>query len=143
MNDTYLRPFIPEYYGCDPEDENMELEDLLGRFDNPAVMDCKMGVRTYLEEELLKAKEKPKLRKDMYEKMLQIDASAPTPEERKLGGVTKPRYDDETEVLIIETQVLTSRIFFFVNMDKQVHGLAGDNLKHSKSWFSNRRDTTK
>ena len=91
MNDRYLRPFIPEYYGCDPEDENMELEDLLGRFDNPAVMDCKMGVRTYLEEELMKAKEKPKLRKDMYEKMLQIDATAPTPEERKLGGVTKPR----------------------------------------------------
>lgn len=26
-------------------------------------MDCKIGVRTYLEEELAKAKEKPKLRK--------------------------------------------------------------------------------
>lgn len=26
-------------------------------------MDCKIGVRTYLEEELLKAKEKQKLRK--------------------------------------------------------------------------------
>jgi len=33
-------------------------------------MDCKIGVRTYLEEELAKAKEKPKLRKDMYEKMI-------------------------------------------------------------------------
>ena len=33
-------------------------------------MDCKIGVRTYLEEELAKAKEKPKLRKDMYEKVI-------------------------------------------------------------------------
>jgi len=55
-------------------------------------MDCKLGVRTYLEEELLKAKEKPKLRKDMYEKMFQIDPYAPTEEERRLQGVTKPRY---------------------------------------------------
>ena len=55
-------------------------------------MDCKIGVRTYLEEELAKAKEKPKLRKDMYEKMIAVDPSAPTDEERRLKGVTKPRY---------------------------------------------------
>lgn len=29
-------------------------------------MDCKVGVRTYLEEELAKAKEKPKLRKVLF-----------------------------------------------------------------------------
>jgi len=55
-------------------------------------MDIKMGVRTYLEEELLKAGEKPKLRKDMYEKMVAIDASEPTPEEHAVRAVTKPRY---------------------------------------------------
>lgn len=76
-------------------------------------MDCKLGVRTYLEDELAKAKLKPKLRKvslyaifleaglgllffnylqDMFEKMLQVDPSAPTTEELQLGGVTKPRY---------------------------------------------------
>jgi 1D-myo-inositol-triphosphate 3-kinase len=60
-------------------------------FKNPCVMDVKLGVRTYLEEELMKAKEKPKLRKDMYEKMLQIDPSAPLPEEHQVRGVTKPR----------------------------------------------------
>ena len=53
-------------------------------------MDCKIGVRTYLEEELAKAKEKPKLRKDMYEKMMAVDPSAPTEEEHKLKGITKP-----------------------------------------------------
>lgn len=60
-------------------------------FTSPCVLDCKLGVRTYLEEELSKAKEKPKLRKDMYEKMIQIDPSAPTQEEHRLRAVTKPR----------------------------------------------------
>ncbi|XP_066595893.1 uncharacterized protein [Prorops nasuta] len=70
----------------------LQLQDLLGDFEQPCVMDCKVGVRTYLESELAKAKERPKLRKDMYEKMVQIDPSAPSAEERKLQGVTKPRY---------------------------------------------------
>lgn len=42
----------------------LQLQDLLSDFNKPCcVMDCKIGVRTYLEEELLKAKEKQKLRK--------------------------------------------------------------------------------
>lgn len=70
----------------------LQLQDLLSDFDQPCVMDCKIGVRTYLEEELSKAKEKPKLRKDMYEKMIQIDKNAPNDEEHRAKGVTKPRY---------------------------------------------------
>lgn len=70
----------------------LQLQDLLSDFDQPCVMDCKIGVRTYLEEELSKAKEKPKLRKDMYEKMIQIDKDAPNDEEHRAKGVTKPRY---------------------------------------------------
>lgn len=69
----------------------LQLQDLLVDFTSPCVLDCKLGVRTYLEEELSKAKEKPKLRKDMYEKMIQIDPTAPTPEEHRLRAVTKPR----------------------------------------------------
>ena len=49
---------------------------------SPCIMDCKIGIRTYLEEELAKAREKPKLRKDMYEKMVAIDPNAPTEEEQ-------------------------------------------------------------
>lgn len=41
----------------------MELEDLLANFENPCVMDVKIGVRTYSEDELARAKEVPKLRK--------------------------------------------------------------------------------
>ena len=54
-------------------------------------MDCKIGVRTYLEEELAKAKEKQKLRKDMYEKMIAVDPNAPSTKEHEWKGVTKPR----------------------------------------------------
>lgn len=39
----------------------LQLQDLLGDFEEPCVMDCKVGVRTYLESELAKAKERPKV----------------------------------------------------------------------------------
>lgn len=62
-----LRPYVPEYKGLVASDDGecsyLQLQDLLGDFVSPCVMDCKIGVRTYLEEELAKAKEKPKLRK--------------------------------------------------------------------------------
>lgn len=54
-------------------------------------MDCKIGVRTYLEEELEKAKEKPKLRRDMYDKMVAVDPNAPNKDEHEKKAVTKPR----------------------------------------------------
>lgn len=58
---------MPEFKGLVTSDDGecsyLQLQDLLGDFQSPCVMDCKIGVRTYLEEELAKAKEKPKLRK--------------------------------------------------------------------------------
>ncbi|XP_022110910.1 inositol-trisphosphate 3-kinase B-like isoform X2 [Acanthaster planci] len=89
-----LRPYIPEYKGIVEKNSEkyVQMQDLLGDFDNPSVMDCKIGTRTYLEEELKKAREKPKLRKDMYQKMIEIDPTEPTSEEHRLGAVTKPRY---------------------------------------------------
>ena len=44
-------------------EQYLQLQDLLSDFTAPCVMDVKMGVRTYLEDELAKAREKPKLRK--------------------------------------------------------------------------------
>lgn len=55
--------------------------------------------RTYLEEELIKARERPRLRKDMYEKMVAVDPQAPTEEERAQQGVLKPRYMQWRETL--------------------------------------------
>ena len=71
--------------------EFIQLQDCLSSFTLPSVMDCKIGVRTYLEEELAKAKEKQKLRKDMYEKMIAVDPDAPSAKEHEWKGVTKPR----------------------------------------------------
>jgi len=95
MKDEALRQFVPVFHKSlmlDDDEQFIELEDCLSSFTSPCIMDCKVGVRTYLEEELAKAREKPKLRKDMYEKMVAVDPEAPTAQEHLLKGVTKPRY---------------------------------------------------
>ncbi|XP_023684006.1 inositol-trisphosphate 3-kinase A [Paramormyrops kingsleyae] len=96
-----LQDFVPKYHGVTERDGEayLQLTDLLYDFDGPSVMDCKMGVRTYLEEELVRARERPKLRKDMYDKMLEVDSDAPTAEEHQQKAVTKPRYMQWRETL--------------------------------------------
>ncbi|XP_033101002.1 inositol-trisphosphate 3-kinase B-like isoform X2 [Anneissia japonica] len=93
MNDV-LRPYIPKYKGEAEKngEKYIQMQDLLLDFENPCVMDCKLGTRTYIEEELKKAREKPKLRKDMYQKMIEIDPDEPTEEERAQEAIIKPRY---------------------------------------------------
>ena len=76
------------------DDEHfIEMEDCLSSFEStPCIMDCKIGIRTYLEEELQKANSQPKLRKDMYEKMVAVNPTALTEQEHLQKGVTKCRY---------------------------------------------------
>lgn len=52
-----------------------------------------------MEEELKKARERPRLRKDMYDKMVAVDPGAPTEEERARQGILKPRYMQWRETL--------------------------------------------
>ncbi|XP_066494803.1 inositol-trisphosphate 3-kinase C-like [Tiliqua scincoides] len=96
-----LQPYVPAYHGLVEQDGEtyIQMEDLLAGFDAPSIMDCKMGVRTYLEEELEKAREQPCPRRDMYEKMVAVDPAAPTPEEHAQCGVLKPRYMQWRETL--------------------------------------------
>ena len=48
--------------------------------------------RTYLEEELVRARERPKPREDLYKKMVEVDSEGPTAQEHSQRAVTKPRY---------------------------------------------------
>ncbi|XP_028166119.1 inositol-trisphosphate 3-kinase A isoform X1 [Ostrinia furnacalis] len=126
-----LRPFVPEYKGqvtCEDGELYLQLQDLLSDFDCPCVMDCKIGVRTYLEEELAKAKEKTKLRKDMYEKMIQIDPKAPSDEEHRSKGVTKPRY-----MIWRETISSTSTLGFRIDGVKKADGTSSKDFKTTKT----------
>ncbi|XP_031158919.1 inositol-trisphosphate 3-kinase A [Sander lucioperca] len=89
-----LRPFVPQYHGLVTRGEHcyIRLEDLLSGLRRPVIMDCKMGVRTYQEEELITARTKSTLRSDMYQKMMKIDPTALSAEEHAQKGVTKCRY---------------------------------------------------
>ncbi|XP_007251078.2 inositol-trisphosphate 3-kinase Cb [Astyanax mexicanus] len=128
MSDT-LKPFVPGYYGVvqrDDQEYNL-MDDLLADFDSPSIMDCKMGSRTYLEEELVKARERPKLRKDMYEKMVAVDPDAPTPEERARQAVLKPRYMQWRETLSS-----TATLGFRIEGIKKADGTCNTNFKKTK-----------
>ncbi|XP_065919747.1 inositol-trisphosphate 3-kinase B-like isoform X2 [Dysidea avara] len=87
-----MKPYVPEFRReLETDGERyLEMQDLLRDFDNPNVMDIKMGIRTYLEEEITKGKDK--LRKDMYQKMIEVDPNEPTAEEHLQLAITKPRY---------------------------------------------------
>lgn len=128
MKDT-LRPFVPGYYGVvqrDEQDYNL-MDDLLADFDSPSIMDCKMGSRTYLEEELIKARERPRLRKDMYEKMVAVDPGAPTEQERAQQGILKPRYMQWRETLSS-----TATLGFRIEGIKKADGTCNTNFKKTK-----------
>ncbi|TWW77169.1 inositol-trisphosphate 3-kinase Cb [Takifugu flavidus] len=125
-----LRPYVPGYYGVvqrDEQDYNL-MDDLLAEFDSPSIMDCKMGSRTYLEEELKKARERPRLRKDMYDKMVAVDPGAPTEEERAQQGILKPRYMQWRETLSS-----TATLGFRIEGIKKADGTCNTNFKKTKN----------
>ncbi|XP_075719539.1 inositol-trisphosphate 3-kinase B isoform X2 [Rhinoderma darwinii] len=129
MSDV-LKPYVPAYHGDvlkDGEKYN-QMEDLLSEFDSPCVMDCKIGVRTYLEEELTKARKKPSLRKDMYGKMIEVDPNAPTEEENQQRAVTKPRY-----MTWRETISSTATLGFRIEGIKKEDGTVNKDFKKTKT----------
>ncbi|KAJ8927417.1 hypothetical protein NQ314_020086 [Rhamnusium bicolor] len=88
--DSTLCDIIPRYYReVEYQGEKfIELQDLLHGFQDPYVIDIKMGTRTFLESEV----QKKTAREDLYQKMVVIDPHAPTEEERRKKAVTKLRY---------------------------------------------------
>jgi len=89
MNDL-VRDIIPKFYREVEYNGDcfIEIEDLLQHFHDPNIMDIKMGSRTFLESEV----KNPVLRKDLYEKMIKLDPTEPTPEEHEQKAITKLRY---------------------------------------------------
>ncbi|KAM9496243.1 inositol-trisphosphate 3-kinase A isoform 1-T2 [Clarias gariepinus] len=129
MNDV-LKPYVPAYHGDVEKDGEKynQMEDLLAEFETPCVMDCKMGVRTYLEEELTKARKKPTLRADMYQKMIEVDPNAPTPEETEQKAVTKPRYMQWRETISS-----TATLGFRIEGIKQEDGTVNRDFKKTRT----------
>ncbi|GAV00781.1 hypothetical protein RvY_11582-2 [Ramazzottius varieornatus] len=130
LMDDVLKPFAPLLIGKTivNEEEFIEMRDLLSGFDpSVSVMDCKVGVRTYLEEELTKAKKNPKMRPDMYQKMIEVDPNEPTPEEHEQAAVTKPRYMQWRE-----TVSSTATLGFRVEGIKKADGYCSKNFKFTK-----------
>lgn len=125
-----LRPYVPGYHGDVEKDGQKynQMEDLLAEFDFPCVMDCKMGVRTYLEEELTKARKKPSPRPDMYQKMIEVDPDAPTPEENEQKVVTKPRYMQWRETISS-----TATLGFRIEGVKKEDGTVNRDFKKTKT----------
>lgn len=129
LKEDVLQPHVPGYYGVVKKDEQEYnvMDDLLADFESPSIMDCKMGSRTYLEEELTKARERPKLRKDMYEKMVAVDPEAPTEQERAQKAVLKPRYMQWRETLSS-----TATLGFRIEGIKKADGSCNTNFKKTK-----------
>ncbi|KAK3909915.1 Inositol-trisphosphate 3-kinase B [Frankliniella fusca] len=125
-----LKPYVPDYKGqitSEEGDSYLHLQDLLSEFNKPCVMDCKMGVRTYLEDELNKARGNQKLRKDMYEKMIAVNPDEPTEDERRAGGVTKTRY-----MVFRETMSSTATLGFRIEGLKKSDGQSSKDFKTTK-----------
>ncbi|CAH1953823.1 unnamed protein product [Acanthoscelides obtectus] len=88
--DPQLRDIVPRYYR-EVEylgERFIELQDLLHGFQDPYVIDIKLGTRTFLESEVTNKVARP----DLYQKMIAIDPHAPTEEEHNQQAVTKLRY---------------------------------------------------
>ncbi|KAM3721550.1 Inositol-trisphosphate 3-kinase [Dirofilaria immitis] len=72
----------------DYNEDFIEIEDLTSLFDDPAIMDIKMGTRTFSESEV----NSTIVRNDLYEKMVSLDPYEPTEEEHFAKAITKARY---------------------------------------------------
>lgn len=90
VKDVFASKIVPKFLGVTEwmGETFLELQDLLHGFKDPAVMDIKMGRRTFLESEVTNTK----LRKDLYEKMVNVAPNEPTIKEHEQKAVTKLRY---------------------------------------------------
>ncbi|KFD57023.1 hypothetical protein M513_02280 [Trichuris suis] len=125
MNDS-LCPFVAKFYREVEYKGDMfiEIEDLTRHFSNPAIMDIKMGTRTFLESEV----KNPIKRHDLYEKMVLIDPNEPTAEEHAEEAITKLRY-----MQFRERESSTAQFGFRIEAVKSQQGWTEKNFKRVKT----------
>ena len=125
LQDDLMAEIVPSYYGEVEHNFELyiELEDLLQRFEKPTVMDIKMGTRTFLESEV----NNPKLRSDLYEKMIKLDINEPSEEEHKIQAITKLHYME-----FREKQSSSSDLGFRVEAIKHIGKRLENNFKKTK-----------
>ncbi|KRZ71129.1 Inositol-trisphosphate 3-kinase A, partial [Trichinella papuae] len=117
MNDP-LSNFVAKFYLF------IEIEDLTRHFNNPAIMDVKIGTRTFLESEV----NNPAKRADLYKKMIAIDGNEPTEEEHADKAITKLRY-----MQFRERESSTAEFGFRIEAIKSSDGHTEKNFKRVKS----------
>ncbi|XP_015785817.1 inositol-trisphosphate 3-kinase homolog isoform X2 [Tetranychus urticae] len=90
MEEATMKPFVPNFYGCLTVNGSccIAIDNLLYHFDNPYIMDIKMGSRTFLEDEVSNGEP----RADLYEKMIKLDPSALSEAEKQVKAITKLKY---------------------------------------------------
>ncbi|XP_041374297.1 inositol-trisphosphate 3-kinase homolog isoform X2 [Gigantopelta aegis] len=126
MDDPNTESIIPCFYREVEYNAEffIEIEDLLQHFNDPNIMDIKMGKRTFLESEVKNAV----LRKDLYEKMIALDPNAPTTEERENQAITKLRY-----MQFREQESSTADLGFRIDAIRMSGEMPHANLKKTKS----------
>eukprot|EP00911_Craspedida_sp_UC1_P002583 UC1_evm1s1915 len=115
---------IPECAGTKEENgvKYVKMRNLLSGFYDPNIMDCKIGLRTFLETEL-----SPKPRMDLLKKLDAVDPTLATPLERE-QGVTKLRYMQCREA------VSSSSSLGFRIEAMRYNGLSDKSLKAVRAW---------
>lgn len=88
--DSHASKIVPKFIGMHHHQGKhfIELQDLLQGFQDPNVMDIKVGFRTFSENEVSNTV----FRADLYNKMISVDPNAPTQEENGRKAITKLRY---------------------------------------------------
>ncbi|KAF8560691.1 hypothetical protein P879_03637 [Paragonimus westermani] len=107
-----LRSYVPQYQGDTTFNGKryLRMQDLLYKRRCLSVMDCKIGQRTYTEDEATTEETAMHcLRADMYEKMVTLDPDAPTLDEHRVRSVSKLRYMRWREA-VSSTQLLGFRV---------------------------------
>ncbi|XP_064647262.1 inositol-trisphosphate 3-kinase homolog isoform X2 [Lineus longissimus] len=84
------RDIVPKFYRQVEYNGDffIEIDNLMSHFQQPSMMDVKMGYRTFQEAEVKNAA----FRKDLYERMIKLDPLSVTENEQKVKAVTKLRY---------------------------------------------------